>query len=226
MIVKFQVVRKDTKAGIQGAKIVLEHGESDGITNSAGEAEIVTYWSGNLMYSITATGYDKLSGTVQVPSSGTVTLAVELGAYAAPPVPPASGEEVIGTVGLSCDILRKNQYGNWWFRHRNRYNANGSSWDSSLSDAEAAANSDKSCFLPPPPPPKSADDVQKDVDILRSTLQGISSSVQDIVTSITEMGKALVDLEARIKAWITETVFELLMKNLDAGTREWRKKQI
>jgi len=88
MIVKFIIVRKDTKAAIQDAKIVLEHGETDGITNAAGEAEIITYWSGNLMFSVTATGYDKVSGTVQVPTSGSVTRGVELDASAAPPVPP------------------------------------------------------------------------------------------------------------------------------------------
>jgi hypothetical protein len=248
VIVKFRVVRKDTKAAIAGAKIVLEHGETDGLTNGAGEAEIVTYWSGNLMYSVEAAGYTKVSGTVQVPAAGSILLAVEMGAYAAPPVPPPSGEEVIDTVGQSCDILRKNLYGNWWFRFRNRYTADGSPWSGSLSDAKRSAEGNPSCFRPPPPPPKSADDVQKDVDILRGTLQGISSRVQDLVTSITEMGHTLDAVKASIpalistaletalapvyaaidalKAWITETVFELLLKNLDAGTREWRKKQI
>lgn len=38
--------------------------------------------------------------------------------------------------------------------------------------------------------------------------------------------KGVLDLETTIKAWISETVFELLLKNLDAGTREWRKKKI
>lgn len=223
MIVIFLVVRKDTKAAIAGAKIVLEHGETDGITNSAGEAEIVTYYSGNLMYSVTATGYDKASGTVQVPTSGSVTRGVEMGAYVAPPVPPPPGEAVIGTVGQSCDLLEKSMYGATWYRFRNRYTAGGSPWSGSLADATRSAEGNPSCFLPPPPPPTSADDVQKDVDILRGTLQGISSRVQDIITSITEMGKAFVDLEASIKAWITASVFELLMKNLNAAAIEYKK---
>lgn len=219
MIVKFRILRKDTKAPIQGAKIVLEHGETDGITNSAGEVEIVVFWSGNLLYSVDASGYTKVSGTVTVPSSGTVTLVVELGAYAAPSVPPPSGEAIIGTVGQSCDILEKSMFGTTWFRHRNRYNANASSWDSSYSDAVAAANGDKSCFDPPPPPPKTANDVQKDVDILRGTLQGISSRIEDIVTSITETETALLDLEARIKAWISDMILEVLIAKLMEGRK-------
>lgn len=220
MIVKFQVVRKDTKAAIQGAKIVLEHGESDGITNSAGEAEIIIFWSGNMMYSVEATGYDKVSGTVQVPSSGTVTFAVELGAYVQPPVPPPSGEEIISTIGTSCDIMQKWMFGQAWYRHRNRYTGGGSSWDSEMDDARARANKDASCFVPPPPPPKTAEDVQKDVDILRGTLQGISARVQDIVTSIEQMGQAIVDLEARIKAWIQDMILDILIAGLNVQLKK------
>lgn len=217
MIVKFQVVRKDTKAPIQGAKIVLEHGETDGITNSAGEAEIVTYWSGNLMYSITATGYDKVGGTTGGATYPGTTILRELGAYVAPPVPPPPGESIVTTVGLSCDVLEKSMYGRSWFRFRNRYTADGSPWSGSLSDAIRSAEGNPSCYQPPPPPPKSVDDVQKDVDILRGTLQGISSRVQDLVTSITEMGKALVDLETKIKAWVIDSILDLIWSAL---TRE------
>jgi hypothetical protein len=270
MIVKFVIVRKDTKAAIQGAKIVLEHGESDGLTNSAGEAEIIIFWSGNMMYSVEAPGYSKVSGTVQVPGSGSITFKVEMGALAAPSVPAPEGERVIQTVGQSCDILEKYMFGQAWYRHRNRYTGGGSSWDSELYDARQRAYKDASCNNPPPPPPKTVNDVQIDVDILRGTLQGIQARVQDLVTTITEMIKALTSDIARLrydteqqflsfaskmneierkvnnitfpsfdivlqpvytaidtmKKWIEDSIFDILLKNLDTGTQEWRKKQI
>jgi hypothetical protein len=225
MIVKFRVVRKDTKAPIQGAKIVLEHGESDGITNSAGEVEIVIFWSGNMMYSVDAAGYTKLSGTVQVPASGSILSMAELGAYVEPPKPPDPGEQIIGSVGTSCDLLTKDMFGQHWYSYRNRYTGLHVGWDSIRDDAEYLARQDKGCFAPPPPPPKTTDDVQKDVDILRGTLQGISSRVQDLISSITELGKGLTDLEARIKAWISESIFELLMKNLNAAAKDYKKQR-
>lgn len=216
-MVKFRVVRKDTKAPIQGAKIVLEQGLSDGITSAAGEAEIGTYYSGNLMYSVEAVGYNKVSGTVQVPIAGSITLAVDLGAFVQPPVPPPSGEEIEGSVGTSCDLMLKYMFGQRWHSYRNRYTGFHGSWDSESDDARYVAEKDPGCYAPPPPPPKSADDVQKDVDILRGTLQGISSRIQDLVTSITEMGKALVDMEARIKAWVIDSILDLIWSAL---TRE------
>jgi len=174
------------------------------------------------MYSVEATGYTKMSGTVQIPTSGSITLQVEMGAYVPPPVPPASGEEIIGQVGPSCDLLAKYMFGQRWYSYRQRYTGFQSPWDSEWDDARRAAWDNKSCYLPPPPPPKTADDVQKDVDILRGTLQGISSRVQDLISSVTEMGKvisdigkAIVDLEARIKAWIEEQIIELLLRALD-----------
>ena len=61
-------------------------------------------------------------------------------------------------------------------------------------------------------------------------IMGVLGKIQDALSAVQQEAqariKAIVDLEARIKAWISEMVFELLLKNLDAGTREWRKKQI
>lgn len=139
------------------------------------------------------------------------------------PPPPPPGEAVVGSVGTSCDIMQKYMFGSAWYRYRNRYTGSGSSWDSEIGDAEDLANDTPGCFAPPPPPPKTVDDVQKDVDILRGTLQEISSAVQDLVTSITETGKAIVDVEMRVKVWISEVVFELLMKNLNASAIEFKK---
>jgi len=217
MIVKFRIVRKDTQAAIPGAKIVLEHGETDGITNSAGEAEIVIFWSGNMMFSVTATGYDKASGTVQVPTSGSITRGVELGAYVQPPVPPAEGETIEGRIGTSCSIVKKYMFNQNWYGVRHDRQGSVSGWEDTFQESVENAEKYNPCFETPPPPPETVEDVQKDVDILRGTLQGLGSRVQDLVTSITEMGKALVDLEARIKAWITESILDLIWSAL---TRE------
>ncbi len=184
------------------------------------------------------------------------------------PVPVPGGETVIGTVGQSCDILEKYMFERAWYKHRNRYTGYGSSWDSELDDARHKAYEDKSCNDAPPPPPRGVDDVQKDVDILRGTISMIEGRVQDIVTSITEMGKALDAVKASIpglitaalepalkpvyaaidalktgtqtmidtalksvytaidnlKAWITDNVFELLMKKLDQGAKDASRK--
>lgn len=165
MIVKFVVVRKDTEAAVAGAKIVLEHGETDGITNAAGEAEIITYWSGSLMFSVTATGYDKASGTVQVPTSGSVTRGVKLGAYVAPAVPPPEGEEFQARIGTSCSIVRKWMFNSYWYGVIHDRSGSLSGWEDTYEEAVANANGNDSCFETPPPPPETVEDVQVDVDL-------------------------------------------------------------
>ena len=237
MIVKFRVVRKDTKAAIQGAKIVLEHGETDGITNSAGEAEIIIFWSGNMMYSVEAVGYSKVSGTVQVPGSGSITLTVELGAFAVPVTPPTSGEESVRRIQNSCTLVRSYMVGSMWYNIRHDQRGLLTAWNR---DWEYVARQDQVvtwCAEIAPPPPKSADDVAKDVDILRSALQSLTGpisaltqAIDDIRTAIAAMFDSLSsriqsvetkvaaiklpDIEG-LKLWIEEQIIAILLRALD-----------
>lgn len=132
------------------------------------------------------------------------------------PYVPGPEEHVISTVGLSCDILEKSMFGRSFYRHINRYTGSGSAWDSELSDARQKAYKDTSCNNPPPPPPKTVNDVQKDVDILRGTISALDSRVQDLITSINRLGQGLIDLEARIKAWIQDKILDILIAGLNA----------
>lgn len=215
MIVRFHVVRKDNQAPVQGAKCTLSKGENVGITDSQGFADVETWWSGNLIYQIQAEGYATVSGTVEVPTSGSITFKVELGAFTAPEPTPPPGEQIIGTVGSACDILSKVMFNRSWFSYRQRYTGYHWVWDSEADDAYHAASRNPDCYLPAPPPPKTVDEVSKEVDILRDTIHGVSQRIENIATSLAEgfasLTKSIEDLAGSLTKRIDE-----LQKGLDA----------
>ncbi len=226
MIVRFQVVRKDTKAPIQGAKVTLEKGESVGITDAEGVADIVTYWSGNLIYSVEAVGFSSVGGTTGGCVYPACIKGVELGVFVAPPLPPPGGEQVIGSIGTSCDLMQKSMFGRTWYSYRQRYTGAHWTWDSERGDAEYYGGRDPACSAPPPPPPKTVAEVSKDVDILRGTIQGVSSRIQDLATSLSEgfvgVGKRIDELQKgldgiwdKLDAWLVERIVGLMLRALD-----------
>lgn len=226
MIVRFRVVRKDNLQPIQGAKVTLETGESVGITNAQGEAEIRTEWWAVLKYSVEATGYGTVYDSFVFPAGDVQKIDVEMGAFVDPGTPTPGGENVIGSIGTSCDLLHKYMFGRAWYSYRNRYTGEHWSWDSELGDAEHSARGNIGCFAPPPPPPKTVDEVSKDVDILRGTIQGVSSRIQDLATGIMqglagiskridEMQKGLDAIWDKLEAWLVERIVRIVLAGLD-----------
>jgi len=235
MLIRFTLTRKDTGAPIPNARIEVEKAEQVGFTDSQGKAEIITYWSGNWMYNITASGYEKLGGTLNNRDIPVLALSWTM-LYNATSTPPAPGpsEEIIDRVGTSCSILRSTGFGQSFFQGRHDRNGNFTSRHADLEYVRGVASRLSSCFETPPPPPKTVGEVADEVTTLQKLLnstvgkiENLGQMVSDIVAAgqkeVQDRIKDVLDLEARIKAWISNTVFELLLKNLDAGTREHGK---
>jgi hypothetical protein len=106
------------------------------------------------------------------------------------------------------------------------------------SKAQNKAHSDERCFKRFEPAPTEEEKITRNViervqGQIEKALSGFAEAVTAQITVVLEKIqkeadariKALIDLEARIKAWITESIFELLMKNLNAAAIEYKKKR-
>lgn len=67
------------------------------------------------------------------------------------------------------------------------------------------------------------------IEALWGDIGALWTSLEEVVTAaeaeVTARVKAISDLETGIKTWIAASAFEMVLKNLDAGTSTWRKKQ-
>jgi hypothetical protein len=235
MLIRFSVTRKDTGAGVPNARIEVEKAETVGFTDSQGKAEIVTYWSGNFIYSVAAPGYEKINGTVDNRDIPVLNFGVTL-LYNAISQPPTPGfkEEIIGRVGTSCSIINNYSFAKSAYQVRHDRNGNLTSLHMDLPEIRDIANRKPECFEIPPPPPKTTDELGAEVSTLQKLLnstvgrienltQGIGDLAGKIETEAADRLKGLLDLEARIKAWITTEAADRLkgLLDLEARLKSW-----
>jgi len=78
------------------------------------------------------------------------------------------------------------------------------------------------CRPAPAPVPVqiTAEGVQKNVDVLSAAVQNISGAVQDILTRLTGLQKAIDDVWANLEAWLVERIVDILLKGLDREVEE------
>lgn len=56
-------------------------------------------------------------------------------------------------------------------------------------------------------------------------IESVQDAYRGIETEVQDRMKAIADVEARIRSWIADSIFELLMKNLNAAAVEYRKQR-
>lgn len=229
MLIRFTVIRKDSGAPVPNARIEVEKAETVGFTDSQGKAEIVTYWSGNWIYSVTAPGYDKVSGTLNNRDIPVLEFSVSL-LYTAtsPPSAPGPREELLARVGTSCSIIVNTSFMKAAYQVRHDRKGNLTNLHIDVDEVRGIASRKRECFETPPPPPKTVDEVAGEVTTLQKLLnstvgkienltQGISDLGGKIETEIADRVKGLLDLETSIKAWIETTILDIIWNAL---TRE------
>ena len=151
MLIRFSVTRKDTGAGIPNARIEIEKAESVGFTDSQGKAEIVTYWSGNWLYSVTAPGYEKVTGTLNNRDFPVLNFGVTLLYNAiSPPTPPGPREELLKRIGTSCSIIVNTTFMKAAYQVRHDRKGNLSSLHMDVDEVIGIANRKPECFEIPP----------------------------------------------------------------------------
>jgi hypothetical protein len=235
MLIRFSVTRKDTGAPVPNARIEVEKAETVGFTDSQGKAEIVTYWSGNWIYSVAAPGYAGISGTLNNRDIPVLDFGVSLlyNAVSHPPTNP--GEVEVGRVGTSCSIL--GQGGNGVYFYAIRHDRNGMltnyhrmDWDEVKRQAERMPV----CFEEPPPPPKTVDEVSNEVTTLQKMLNntvakiaGLGQQIDEIIskaeTEAKEWTKAVDGIWEKLEGWLIERIVGILLKGLDREVEVMKK---
>jgi hypothetical protein len=223
MLIRFSVTRKDTGAPVPNARIEVEKAEAPGTTDSQGKVEIVTYWSGNWSYSVTAPGYDLISGTLNNRDIPILDFGVSL-LYPAVTQPPplGNGEERMEAVGTSCHLVHI-YFGNiskWVYEsditgeRSQQYNG--------YQDAKDAGARSPRCQQVPSPPPPTAEDLSPRV----STLEGLVNSIQSTISSILSQTAGLrTDLTAAFKEGISSiwTSIDDIILAAEEESKAWRK---
>lgn len=205
MLIRFSVKRKDNNAPVPGARIEIEKAETVGYTDTSGKTEIITYWSGNWMYKVTAPGYDTLTGTLDNRNIPVLDFAVTLlyNAKSTPP-PDQPGEGNQGRIGTSCTIVSVGGFGQIQFKVRHDRQGDISSRYNSYSDAVDRAKNTPACFETPPPPPKTTDEISGEVTTLQKLLNSTVGKIQD-----------LYDFIAGLESWIIERIIKIILTALD-----------
>lgn len=231
MLIRFSVTRKDTGAPVPNARIEVEKAETVGFTDSQGKAELITYWSGNWSYSVTAPGYEVVRGTLNNRDIPVLDFGVTLLYNAiSPPSTPGFKEEIIGRVGTSCSIINNYSFAKSAYQVRHDRNGNLTSLHMDLAEIRDIANRTAACFEIPPPPPKTTDELGSEVSTLQKLLNGAVGKIENLAQGIGDLAgkieteaadrlKGLLDLETRIKAWITTEAADRLKGLLDLETR-------
>lgn len=227
MLIRFKVTRKDNGAGIPGARIEIEKAEQIGFTDASGKAEIITYWSGNWTYSVTAPGYEKIGGTLNNRDIPVLDFSATM-LYNAKSQPPHNpGENEDGRVGTSCSILSQGSNGVYFYaiRHDRKgllTNYHRMDWD----EAKAQAERIPACFEIPPPTPKTINEVAEEVTTLQkmlngtvSKIEGLAFNIEQIITAATEEAeawrKAYDGIWDKLEAWLIDRIVGILIKALD-----------
>lgn len=134
------------------------------------------------------------------------------------PLPLSPKEEVIGTVGTRCDIINNYSFARSVYSYRDRYTDSRGGMSMDLENTRGIASRDSRCFQPAPPTAKDwQDGIQKQVT---AGFDALSKYVADGLKSVTESWQnGIIDLEARIKAWISDNILELLLTKLMEGRK-------
>jgi hypothetical protein len=229
MLIRFSVTRKDTGAGVPNARIEVEKAETVGFTDSQGKAEIVTYWSGNWLYSVTAPGYDKISGTVNNTNIPVLDFGVSLlyNAISRPPPTPIN-ETDLGRIGSTCNLYGQGTNGNFYYQVRHDDGSYITSWHKDAQDVTGIGQRSARCHEIPKPPPKTTDEIGAEVTTLQKLLNGTVGKIADMAQGLEELAgkieteaadrfKGLLDMEVRLKTWISDMILELLLTKLMQG---------
>lgn len=232
MLIRFSVTRKDTGDPVPNARIEVEKAETVGFTDSQGKAELITYWSGNFPYSVTAPGYEKIGGTLNNRDIPVLNFGVSL-LYNAISQPPTPGpkEEIIQRVGTSCSIINNYSFSKSFYQVRHDRKGNLTSLQPDLPTARSQAFSRPECFETPPPPPKTIGEVADEVTTLQKLLndtvgriQNLTQGIGDIISKAADEAQAwrkgILDLEGRLKAWIENTILDIIWAALTRQKKE------
>jgi hypothetical protein len=227
MLIRFSVTRKDSGAPVPNARIEVEKAETVGYTDSQGKAEIVTYWSGNWLYSVGAPGYGNVNGTVDNRDIPVLDFGVTLLYNAiSPPSTPGFKEEIIDRVGTSCSIINNYSFAKSAYQVRHDRKGNLSSLHMDLVEVRGIANRSPECFETPPPPPKTTDELGAEVSTLQKLLnstvgkieniaQGIGDIISKAETEAAEWRKAVDGIWDKLEGWMIERIVGILLKGLD-----------
>lgn len=201
------------------------------ITNQAGKTESFVN-PGELRYSITKAAYLERTGRLYKTSlneSYNVTLfqipTTEQPPNMPPPDPPQlppkpgeiiprrDGEYHNSYVGTRCEVVSKSMFNQQFWAYREMYTGRYGRWESSYHNAPDAANADPACFIPAPPTPA---DWQTGIEQqVKTGFDGLGKYISDGLKSAADtLTLGLLDLEARLKAWIADMILELLLMKL------------
>lgn len=231
MLIRFSVTRKDNGLGVANARIDIEKAETVGFTDNLGKAEIVTYWSGNWQYMVSAPGYGIVKGTLNNRDIPVLDFAVTVLVSAQPPPPPIPGGNEAGRVGTSCSILMEGTNGTYFYAIKHDRKGMLTSYHrEDYGDAKREADQIPACFETPPPPPKTVDEVSQNVDTLQKMLNntvgeiaGIGLSIADLAGKLAQNAaddlKGMADLESKLTDQIATTTEQELNGLLDVETR-------
>ena len=227
MLIRFTLTRKDTGQPIQGARIEVEKAETVEFTDSQGKAELVTFWSGNWIYNITAPGYEKMTGTVNNRDIPVLDLSWTMLYNAiSPPSIPGPSEQITGRIGTSCSIIRNTSFGQSFFQIRHDRSGNVTSLHSDFQEVKGIGERTAACFEVPPPPPKTTDELGLEVSTLQKLLNGAVGKIDNLVQGLADIGQAVItqgnDLQAaingiwdKLEGWLIERIVRILLKALD-----------
>ena len=181
------------------------------------------------MYNITASGYEKINGTLNNRDIPVLDLSWTMLYNAiSPPSIPGPSEESIGRVGTSCSIIRNTSFGQSFFQIRHDRSGNVTSLHSDLPEVRGIGNRTAACFEVPPPPPKTTDELGSELTTLQKLLNGAVGKIDNLVQGISDIAgkveteaadrlKGLLDLEVKLKSWIVDGILDIIWTAL---TRE------
>lgn len=218
MLIRFTVIRKDSGAPIPGARIEIEKAETIGFTDNQGKAELVTYWSGNWLYSVTAPGYAVISGTLNNRDIPVLDFGVSLLYNAiSPPLTPGFKEEILERIGTSCSIINNYSFSKSAYQVRHDRLGNLSSLHMDLSEVRSIAARSIACFEIPLPPPKTPDELSAEVTTLQKLINSTVGKIENLAQGIEDIAakaanealawrKGLFDLEAKVTGILSKEI--------------------
>lgn len=232
MLIRFLLTRKDNGQPIQGARIEVEKAETVGFTDSQGKAEIVTFWSGNWAYTITAAGYEKITGTLNNRDIPVLDFSVTmLYNVISQPSQPGPSEQITGRIGTSCSIIRNTSFGQSFFQIRHDRTGNVTSLHSDLPEVIGIGERTASCFEVPPPPPKTTEEIGAEVTTLQKLLNGTVGKIDNLVKGLADLGAKVAgqgdELKAgldgiwdKLEGWLIERILDIIWAALTRSKKE------
>lgn len=135
------------------------------------------------------------------------------------PLPLPEGWSDLGQITEVCDLVGQGTHGNFFYNFRNRYTDQQDSWQRDMQETIERAKRHAICQGKAPPTAKDwQDSIQKQVT---AGFDALSKYVTDGLKSVTgSWQNGLMDLEARLKAWISDMILEILLKKLMEGRKD------